>query len=507
MRRIAVILLLIAILAVSGVFIWRALQAAQAEPQFEIVRQAVIERGNLAATVSAAGAIEPEAQVSLSFGTPGTVTAVNVVRGQQVREGTVLATLNTSELELALQQASDAVRIQELLLEQALTQEPSPATLAAAQADVDAAQANLSIAQANLAQAQASVAQAQAAKAQLLAGPTTAEIAAAQADIATQEANVKALQDNYDIRIIGEGIGGFVEENARFQLNAAQQALTAARARLEVLEAGPRPADVQATDAAIAAAQAAVLAAEGSVQVAQANVARAEAAYARLSERPGEVDIAILEAQIDAARTNLALAQLRLDQSRLIAPIDGVVASLLVQEGEQAILGAPAIILVDEGAYHLNVSVDEIDIDRIALNQPADITLDALPDVAIQGTVADIAPIATSLTGGVVTYQVTINILDVGEVDLRPGMTANASIVVQELTDVLIAPNWAIRVNRDTGVAFVNRLAAEGVFEEIPITTGLRNEQFSEVVEGLTEGQTVVITSERETFSFFGGNN
>ncbi len=507
MRRIVIILLIMAVVAVGGYFIWQQVQASQAEPQFEIVRQALVERGDLAATVSAAGAIEPEAQVSLSFGTPGTVTAVNVVRGQPVTAGTVLATLNTAELELAVQQADDAVRIQELLLEQALSQEPSPATLAAAQADVDAAQANLSIAQANLAQAQASVSQAQAAKAQLLAGPSTAEIAGAQADIAAQQANVKALQDNYDIRIIGEGIGGFIEENARLQLNAAQQALVAAQARLEVLEAGPRPADIQVTDAAIASAQAAVLAAEGSVQVAQANVARAEAAYARLLERPGDIDIAILQAQVDAARTTLAVAQLRLDQSRLIAPIDGVVASLLVQEGEQAILGAPAITLVDEGAYHLNVSVDEIDIDRIALDQTAEITLDALPDVVIAGTVADIAPTATSLTGGVVTYQVTINILEAGEIDLRPGMTANASIVVQELNDVLIAPNWAIRVNRDTGAAFVNRLIAAGVFEEVPITTGLRNEQFSEVVGGLEEGDTVVITSERETFSFFGGNN
>ena len=507
MKRLLIILVIGVVLAGAGYLIYRYSQASQTEPQFEIVRQATVETGTLAATVSASGSLEPEALVSLSFGSPGNVTTVRVVRGQAVQAGDVLATLNSAELELLVQQAQDAMHIQELTLEQSRAGTPSPATLATAQADIGAAAANLTIAQANLSSAQAGVAQAQAAKAQLLAGATTAEIAAAQADIAAQTANVKSQQDGYDIRFAQTGIGGTLEENARLQLEAARQALAAAQARLAVLQAGPRSADIQAADAAISGAQAASRSAQGSIAVAEANVARAQAAYDRLLERPTDIQIQILEAQVAATQTSLDIANLRLSQSRIVSPISGVVASLLVSEGEQAIIGAPAITILNEGAYHLDLNVDEIDIERVTVGQLVEITLDAIPDVTFKGEVVEIAPTATSLVGGVVTYQVTINILDAQGVDLRPGLTANVSIVVQEVTDALIVPNWAIRINRDTGEAFVNRLAGTDQVEEVSITIGLRNEQYSQVLIGLQAGDVVAITNQRETFSFFGGGN
>jgi HlyD family secretion protein len=262
---------------------------------------------------------------------------------------------------------------------------------------------------------------------------------------------------------------------------------------------------LQAANAAIAAAEAQLESAQGNVQVAEANLARAQAAYDRLLEGPTADDIAILEAQVDAAETNLGLAQLRLEQAMIMAPMDGRIASLQVKEGEQATPGAPAITLIDEGAYHIEVSVDEIDIDQIAEGQPVEITLDALPDTVLDGVISEIAPTALTSGAGVVTYLVTINI-DPGDIALRPGMTANATIITDLLDDVLIVPNWAIRLDRETGEALVNRETASGTFEEVPIVTGLRNEQFSEVISGLEEGDVVVVTNEREGLgAFFGG--
>jgi HlyD family secretion protein len=84
-------------------------------------------------------------------------------------------------------------------------------------------------------------------------------------------------------------------------------------------------------------------------------------------------------------------------------------------------------------------------------------------------------------------------------------MSANAAIIVDEVDDVLIVPNWAIRLDRETGQAYVNRLAGDGTIDEVIIITGLRNEQFSEVISGLNAGDEVVVTNERETFSVFGG--
>lgn len=501
MRRTIIIILIIVVLAAAAYFVWRERQIQAAE--IEILRQAAVERNAIQATVSATGSIEPEALVSLTFGVAGTVQQVNVQRGQQVAAGDILATLDSGELQLTVQQAQDALLIQQLLRDQRLNSQASPATLAGAQADIEAAQANLAVAEANLASAEATVQQANAQKAQLLAGASAADIAAAEAEIAARTAEVEAVQDQYD-RIIEVGLGGVVEEQTRFQLNAARQALTAAQVRLATLQAGPRAADIQAADAAIASAEAQVLAAQGNVAAAQANIARAQAAHDRLLEPATADELAILDAQVASAETNLTLAQLRLDEARIVAPIAGTVANVLIDTGEQAAPGAPAVTIVNEGAFHLEVSVDEIDIDQIATNQPVSITLDALPNAAVTGLIAEIAPTAAAGGVGVVTYLVTINI-DAPGVELRPGMTANASIVVEEIANALIVPNWAIRLDRETGAAFVNRLAAGETVEEVVIETGLRNEQFSEVLSGLSEGDTVVVTNEREEFSLFGG--
>ena len=213
--------------------------------------------------------------------------------------------------------------------------------------------------------------------------------------------------------------------------------------------------------------------------------------------------MAILDAQIASAQTSLAVAQLRLDQSIIVAPIDGTVASVLINAGEQASPGAPAITVVNEDAFHINVNVDEIDIDQISVGQDVEVSLDALQDTVLTGTIAEISPTSAS-AGGVVTYLVTINIVADEGVTLRPGMSANASIVVEEVDNVLIVPNWAIRLDRETGNAYVLQKMADGTTSETIVETGLRNEQFSEVLSGLQAGDVVVVTSERQAFSFFG---
>ncbi|MCL4870475.1 MAG: efflux RND transporter periplasmic adaptor subunit [Anaerolineae bacterium] len=503
MRRVVIVGIVLLLLA-AGYFIIRR-QQAQAAATIEVVRRATIEMGTIQATVNATGSIQPEALISLNFGLAGTVQQVNIVRGQWVEEGELLATLNSEELGLQVQQAENSLTIQELTLQQRRNAAPSAATLASAQADIDATLANLQVAEANLAQAQAGLLQAQAQRDLLLAGATNAEIAAAEAEIAARTVEVQTIQYNYD-RIIEFGVGGLAEEQTRLQLFAAQEGLRAAQTRLAVLRAGPRPADIRAREAAIASAEASVLAAEGNIAAATANVSRAQAAYQRLLDPPTAEEIAILEAQVENARTNLELVRLRLRQSQIIAPMSGRVASVLINSGEQASPGVPVITLINEQAYHITVNVDEIDIDQITLGQTVEITLDALPGLPLKGSISEIAPTSTSALGGVVTYLVTINITDVDStVQLRPGMSANAAIVTQVVENVLIVPNWAIRLDRETGQAFVLRENGDGTIAEVTITTGIRNEQFSELLSGLQAGQTVVITSEREGFNLFGG--
>ena len=511
MRRIGIIVGIIILLG-AGYYFVRQQQVAAEEAAVEILREAVVDRGQVTATVNAVGSIEPESLVSLTFGLGGTIQQVNVVRGQIVAIGDVLATLNTDELALAVQQAEDALRIQELTLQQRQNAQPSAATLASAEADMAAAEANVVVAQANLASAEAAVLQAQAQKAQLLAGPTPGQVAQAEANLAAAQLVQKNTQDAYNKTTecftdptgneICPGLGA-PEEAARAALQNANASLAAAEATLQDVQNSARPADIQLADAAIANAQAGVQAAQGNVQAAEANLARAQAATDRLLEPPNENEIAIVEAQVAAAQTNLDLAELRLAQSQIVAPIAGTVANVIINEGEIAAPGAPAITIVNETAFHITVSVDEIDIDEIALGQEVAVSVDALPNTAVSGTISDIAP-TSATSGGVVTYLVTINIDSAQAESLRPGMSANASIVVDEVDDVLIVPNWAIRLNRETGEAFVNLQQADGTIKEVVVETGLRNEQFSEVLAGLQAGDLVVLTNDRTGFNLFG---
>ena len=510
MRRIGIGIGIILLLG-AGFFIVRQRQIAVEEAPAEVLREASVARGQVTATVNAVGSIEPESLVSLTFGLGGTIQQVNVVRGQQVVAGDVLATLNSDELALAVQQAEDALRIQELTLQQRLNAQPSAATLASSAADVAAAEANVTVAQANMASAEAAVLQAEAQKAQLLAGPTPGQIAQAEANVAAAQLVQKNSQDAYNQTLecftppVGDEVCpglGAPEEAARAALANANASLAAAEASLQDVRISARQADIQLADAAILNAEAGVQAAQGNVQAAEANLARAQSSADLLLEPPTASEIAILEAQIEAAMTNLELAQLRLAQSQIVAPIAGTVANVLINEGELAAPGAPAMTVVNEAAFHITVSVDEIDIDEIALNQAVDVTVDALPDTAVSGTITEIAP-TSATSGGVVTYLVTINIDSAQAAALRPGMSANASIVVDEVANVLVVPNWAIRLNRETGEAFVNLQQADGTIEEVVVETGLRNEQFSEVLAGLNAGDTVVLTNDREGFNLF----
>ena len=520
LRNILLVILVVVLVGAGLYFLSQRRQAA-AEQQPEILREATVTSDRIASTVNATGAIEPESLVTLTFGLGGTIVDVSAVRGQEVATGDVLAQLDTAELELSVQQAQDALRIQELTMAQRVDGEPSPAQLASSQADIQAAEANVQVAQANLASAQAGLQQAQAQRAQLLAGASAGQIAQAEAQVSAARQQQKQAQETYNRTIechpftvpgtnqedkVCPGLGA-PEEQARAALEAATLNLQAAEASLADLNNPAGPADIQAADAAIAGAAAGVQAAEGNVAAAEAQLARARAAADLLVEKPAADEVAILEAQVDSARTSLDLSELRLQQAQIIAPINGTIANVLIREGEQAAPGSPAVSVLNEDAYHITVNVDEIDIDRVEVGQPVAITLDALPDLPVQGIVSEIAPTSTS-TSGVVTYLVTINIDESVASSLRPGMSASAAITVDELDNVLVVPNWAVRLDRETGEAFVLIRRADGTIEEVVVETGLRNEQFSEILGGLNEGDVVVLTNEREGIGgFFGAGN
>ena len=121
-------------------------------------------------------------------------------------------------------------------------------------------------------------------------------------------------------------------------------------------------------------------------------------------------------------------------------------------------------------------------------------TLDALPDVEITGRVERVAPAAAVDAGGVVYYNVIIE-LDPTDAAIRADMTSNVTIVVEELADVLMIPTWVVRVDDNTRRTFVNQQAGDEIVRT-DVELGARHGGFVQVLDGLSEGDEAIWVQE-----------
>ncbi len=479
-RTVLFVILGVVLIAAAGYwFVWRP---RQTEMETE-VRSATVERGTLLVAVSASGSIEPQSRVDLVLQLPGRTAEVAVEVGDRVKAGDVLVRLDSKELALQVEQARAALTSAEARLAQ-LQGDARPEEVESAEANVRAVEARLSAAHADLAQVQA--------------GATGGQIAAAEADVASALTQQRQAEDIHDMtmkcvtfKIPGTGTKeticpalGAPEEQARYNLNLADSSLAAAQAQLDDVLDGADGNAVRAARANVAAAEAQRDAAQAQLDMLVAGATAGQTAASK--------------AQVAQAEAALELAELALGKATLYAPFDGVVAAVNVTAGEMAPAGRPAITLLDTSKFHMMVGVDELDVGRLVVGQAARVSLDAIPEADLTGEVERIAP-AAALDGGVVTYDVVIA-LEKTDVPVRADMTANATIVVEELSDVLKIPTWVVRVDKDTGQIYVNQREGEEIVRT-DVALGIRYEGIAQVLSGLSEGDEAIWV-EDSSFSF-----
>ncbi len=457
-RRILIVIAIVIALVAVG-WIYRTQSLAHQTTTTNTGREAVVRLGTLLSTIKASGSIEPEAQVALNFGTPGTVAEIYVRVGQPVRAGDLLARLDTTELELAVAQAEKTYLIQQLTYSQTIAG-PKPADVAAAQAQLNSAWAQYN---------------------DLKKGPKPDQLAQAEVQLTQARNQLTQAQKAHERTLTcvtvklptGEeqevcpGLGP-AEEQARLQLEIAQASFQAAQAAYDRVAAG---------------------AGDASLQAAWAQVQQAQANLARLTPDTERIQIARL--QMEQAKISYEQARQRLKNATLVAPFDGTVTQVNLTRGATVSASSltPAIVLTDLSRFHVTVDIDEIDVGQLQVGQTVSATAEALPGQTFTGQVDRIAPVAT-IQGGIVSYQVTIA-LNPTDLPLRAGMSVNLSIVTQALENVLLVPNWAIRLDRATGQAYVNLKEGQTI-REVEIVTGPRNENDSQVLAGLSEGDVVI---------------
>jgi multidrug efflux pump subunit AcrA (membrane-fusion protein) len=168
-----------------------------------------------------------------------------------------------------------------------------------------------------------------------------------------------------------------------------------------------------------------------------------------------------------------------------------------VQDSERLSLGNIVLTLVDDSKHFIELSVDEIDIGVIDVDQSVNISLDAYPEAILKGRVDRIAPESIELAG-LTSYEVRVAISNSQDVALYEGMTASVNILTDQLEDVLVIPNWAIRADEESGQTYCYKMI-EGSPVQTPIETGERNETQTVILSGLNEGDTVALLTEERS--------
>ena len=221
-----------------------------------------------------------------------------------------------------------------------------------------------------------------------------------------------------------------------------------------------------------------------------------------LNERD-EDQIAILKVQVVAAEQFLEEAQSALEIETIMAPFAGAVAGVNFEEGDvipmPGVSQVTIVRLIDTSSLELVVELDEIDVPGVTLGQRAVITVDALPDVQLEGTVVSLSPLPR-VEAGVVLYSVKIGFEVPEGSGLRVGMSATADIILSDRSDALLVPDRAIEYDgQGNPVVYVMVDRETGEIEERRVALGIGDGFRTEILSGLQEGETLVTEAPAES--------
>lgn len=419
----------------------------------------------LLSEVSAAGHIELVSQQVVALDVGGVVNAIHVTVGDAVQAGDVLLSLDTVTLERAVKRADLAVEAQRNSLAQ-LTEAATSSELAVAEASLTEAKQNLADVQAGPSNAEINAARSSLSSAwskynELQAGPTQAELTQLSAEIKKAEVALAEVRRAYD-KVSWRNDVGMTSEAANLQ--DATIDYEKAKAAYETSIAAADNSEVQSSVSSAQSAQVQLddllnSPTEAELATAQAQVADAEAALADLQRGPSDSELRATEISLEQALVDLEEAHANLAVAQVVAPSAGIVLALDADIGQRVSEGSAIVTLADTSQLELTIDVAELDVPQIALGQPAAVEIDALSGQTLRGEIAYIAPSSDSASGstsGVVYYPVTIRLTDDELTNVKPGMTAVATIRdTAAASDGWLVPTDAIQQQDGQAVVLV----------------------------------------------------
>lgn len=228
--------------------------------------------------------------------------------------------------------------------------------------------------------------------------------------------------------------------------------------------------------------------AELALESAQEKLGDKKLAFEEVQAGADPLDIKAQQNTVAQKEDALLDAKEKLANHFVRAPFNGVIAEVNVKTGDSVSSNTILVTLMTQQQI-AELTINEIDIAKVKLNQLVTLVFDAVEELTLTGKVTDIAS-AASTNQGVVTYGITITLDTINEL-IKPGMTVDASIIVDRKTDIVFVPNSAIQARGDD--IFVQVLEADDPNPVVKmIEVGISNDEVTEVISGLRESEKVV---------------
>jgi HlyD family secretion protein len=449
------LVLVIVLVVGAAIFFWQSQSKAASSTTYQTTPAV---RGELTASVGATGTVRAGQQATLTWQTSGRVEVVQAKIGDAVKADDVLASLaQTSMSQTVILAEADLISAKKSL------------------ADLLASNTNLAQAEQKMAKAKQDVEDAQkkvdsltyARASDNLVAQTQANLVLAKTDLEKAEENYRGFRNKPD--------GDSTKAQALLTLTNARQKVTDLTVKYNWYTGKATDIDAEKYRADLA--------------VAQAQLADAQREIERLQNGPSADDIA-------AAKARVAAAQSTLNQSKIVAPFDGVITQANPMPGDMVTPSTMAYRMDALSQLLIDLEISEVDINSVAVDQPVTITFDAVQGKTYNGKVSQVNQAGDDKSGAV-NFTVTVQLTDADAL-VKPGMTAAVTISVKQLKDALLVPNRAVRVINSKRTVYILK---NGQPVAVEVRLGATSDANSEVVGGdLKEGDLIVLNPPANAF-------
>ncbi len=299
-----------------------------------------------------------------------------------------------------------------------------------------------------------------------------ADIESAKAQLATAEANLKLVEETYPLKINEqEAQASSIKaqlEYAKINLKRSEELLKRGFATQDEVDRNNKE-----------------------VNVLSANLTQVEKTLERLKEE-FKKQVAISKANIAQSQARLKSLEINLSYTKIYSPISGIVSQVATQEGETVVAGLSApnlITILNPERLEIWTYIDETNIGRVKVGQEVDFRVDTYKDKIFKGKVDDIYP-QPEVKENIVYYLAIVKIKPEDAVMLKPDMTANVKIYTETKKNVLLVPNEAVKFEEGSYTVYQG---TEKKKTTKKIKIGIRDEKNTEVLEGLSEGEELLI--------------